>query len=184
MPNGFDRSDGRWNHMLVIPDRDRYRPRMRIRVSGEIRSDHDALRSIVVAAFGDLAGDDVEVRIEPPRTRAQAFWGRAYADPPPRWRTAPRTRFVVRLFVPRRLVDRGYPKTYRYRARTTAPWITVDGWRERLLALAAHEACHVRQFRDGSRRSEIQAERWALQILTTSRRPEPEPERQLQLFVA
>ncbi len=155
---------------------------MRIRVSGEIRTDHDALRSIVLRAFGDLAGDDVEVRIEPPRARSLAFCGRAYPEPPARWLTAAGSRFVVRLFVPRRLVDRGYPKTYRYRGRTTAPWITVDGWRERLLALAAHEACHVRQFRDGARRSEIQAERWALEVLSDARRPEAVG--QLRLFVA
>ena len=53
--------------------------------------------------------------------------------------------------------------------------------RERLLALAAHEACHVRQFRDGSRRSEIQAERFALATLEAWRRVEPVG--QLQLFV-
>ena len=155
---------------------------MRIGVSGEIRADHEALRSIVLQAFGDLAGDDVEVRIEPPRARALAFCGRAYPQPPARWLRGESSRFVVRLFVPRRLVDRGYPKTYRYRARTTAPWITVESWRERLLALAAHEACHVRQFRDGSRRSEIQAERWALQVLAAARQPEPVG--QLRLFVA
>jgi hypothetical protein len=155
---------------------------MRVRVSQEIRTDHDAIRSVVLAAFGDVAGDDVEVRIEPPRAPTQAFWGRAYADPPAQWRSAARTRFVVRLFVPRRLVHRGYPKTYRYKGRTTAPWITVEDWRERLLALAAHEACHIRQFRDDARRSEIQAERWALKVLSESRRPGQG--RQLQLFVA
>jgi hypothetical protein len=161
-----------------------------IAVSEEIRADHEELQAIVASAFGDLSGEDVEVRIEPPGTRAQAFCGRAYAEPPARWRTNDGTRFVVRLFVPRRLVDRGYPKTYRYRARTTAPWITVEDWRERLLALAAHEACHIRQFRDSSRRSEIQAERFALQALDGWRQVRSDVWRrtgaaeQLRLFVA
>jgi hypothetical protein len=29
----------------------------------------------------------------------------------------------------------------------------------------AHEACHVRQFREGLRRSEVEAERWAESLL-------------------
>jgi len=154
-----------------------------IAVSEEIRANHVLLRSIVSEGFGGLAADDVEVCVEPPRDRGLAFCGRAYAEPPARWRTTERTRYIVRLFVPRRLVARGYPRTYRYRDRSTAPWITVQDWRERLLALAAHEACHIRQFRDGSRRSEIQAERFALQTLTAWREP-PEPAGQLRLFVA
>ena len=55
--------------------------------------------------------------------------------------------------------------TQRYPRRKTAPWITVGNWRERLVSLGAHEACHVRQFREGTRRSEVEAERWALAVL-------------------
>ena len=70
--------------------------------------------------------------------------------------------------------NRGYPITYRYRGLSTAPWTTVEDWRERLIALAAHEAYHVHQFREGLRRSEVQAERWALRRLM-SWRTEPTP---------
>jgi hypothetical protein len=75
----------------------------------------------------------------------------------------------VRLRLPRTLRNRDYPKSYRYPGRRTAPWITVGDWRERLMALAAHEACHVRQFTLGLRRSEVEAERWALRILSAWR---------------
>jgi hypothetical protein len=77
----------------------------------------------------------------------------------------PGTLFLVRLRLPGVLRNRGYPRAYRYTGLVTAPWITVRGWRERLLALAAHEAFHVHQFREGLRRSEVAAERWALKKL-------------------
>jgi hypothetical protein len=70
--------------------------------------------------------------------------------------------------------NRGYPITYRYRGLSTAPWITVEDWRERLIALAAHEAYHVHQFREGLRRSEVQAERWALRRLSSWRVEPPQ----------
>src|SRR5436190_23925828 len=80
------------------------------------------------------------------------------------WRR-PGVRFLVRLRIPATLRNRGYPMTHRYPGRKTAPWITVRSWRERFVALAAHEACHVRQFRENLRRSEVEAERWALEAL-------------------
>ena len=49
----------------------------------------------------------------------------------------------------------------------------MGDWRERLVALAAHEACHVRQFREGLRRSEVEAERWALRVLEAWRSGRP-----------
>jgi hypothetical protein len=41
------------------------------------------------------------------------------------------------------------------------------------VALVAHEAYHTRQFREGLRRSEVQAERWAAQILESWREVRP-----------
>ena len=55
--------------------------------------------------------------------------------------------------------------SYRYPRRKTAPSITVQDWRERFIALVAHEAYHTRQFREGLRRSEVAAERWAASVL-------------------
>jgi len=136
-----------------------------IRVSADIRGDHGELERLVHEAFEGVDPAGVEVHIEPARRSHQSFTGLAYFRPPSRPRLRPETRYLVRLRVPRSLRNRAYPKTYRYPALKTAPWITVGDWRERLVALAAHEAYHVHQFRTGIRRSEVQAERWALSIL-------------------
>ncbi len=154
---------------------------MRILVDGSIRHDHGALRALVGEGFADVDSSGVEVRLERAVRGAQSFCGRAYAEPPSRPRAGPGTRYLIRLFLPATLRNRGYPKTYRYVRRKTAPWITVEDWRERLVALAAHEAFHVHQFRGGLRRSEVQAERWAAQVLgrwraePLGREPPPEP---------
>ena len=75
--------------------------------------------------------------------------------------------------VPATLRNRAYPRTYRYPRLKTAPWITVSDWQERFVALVAHEAFHTRQFREGLRRSEVQAERWAARILESWRETRP-----------
>lgn len=130
-----------------------------------IRANGAELARLVREGFTGVATEGVEVRLELFRRPGASFSGRAYLDPPSRPRPAPGTRWLIRLQLPSVLRNRGYPRTYRYAGRTTAPWITVRDWRERLVALVAHEACHVRQFREGLRRSEIQAERWAALVL-------------------
>ena len=137
---------------------------MRVLVAPEIRGDHAEIRRLVLEAFSYESDPAVEVRVERARNRRESFTGRAYSHPPKR-SASPGTRFLVRLRIPSVLRNGHYPQTYRYTGRTTAPWITVRSWRERLVALAAHEACHVRQFRTGARASEIEAERWAVRIL-------------------
>jgi len=138
---------------------------IRIAVSEEIRADHHELRRLVQEGFLGVNASGVEVRVERAHRSWDAFTGRAYFELPRRPRPHPATRFLVRLKVPSVLRNRGYPKSYRYPRRKTAPSITVDDWRERFIALVAHEACHVRQFQEGSRRSEVAAERWASSIL-------------------
>jgi hypothetical protein len=140
-----------------------------IRVSEEIRADHGELCRLVHEGFQGVDVDGVEVHIEPAGRRSQSFTGLAYYSLPSRARLHPGTEYLVRLRLPRALRNRDYPKTFRYPRLKTAPWITVGDWRERLLALVAHEACHVRQFRGGHRRSEVQAERWAAGRLVTWR---------------
>ncbi len=134
-------------------------------VDPAIRGDHAELRGLVVAGFGGVDTSGVVVLVERARRRQDSFTGRAYGQPPSRLWRRPGIRFLVRLRIPATLRNRGYPMTHRYPGRKTAPWITVTNWRERLVALAAHEACHVRQFREGTRRSEVEAERWALATL-------------------
>jgi hypothetical protein len=157
-----------------------------VRVDPGIRADPAAVQWLVVAGFDGVAAGDVEVRVERGCRRGDAFTGRAYPEPPRRGGTPAGIRYVVRLVLPGRLVNRGYPKSFRYVRRKTAPWITVGSWRERLLALAAHEAWHVHQFRHGLRRSEVDAERWSERLLDTwrgrraettwRRRHRPDPE--------
>jgi hypothetical protein len=134
---------------------------VRILITQAIRAHHEEIRSLVAGGFDGVDASGVEVHVEPAGRPVDSFTGRAYPQPPSRPQTSPDTRFLVRLRLPRTLRNRAYPKTYRYPRRKTAPWITVGDWRERLVALAAHEAYHVHQFREGIRRSEVQAERWA-----------------------
>ena len=142
---------------------------MRIVVDEEIRADTDELGGLIVASFEGVDPEGVEVRLEWARGRRQTFTGRAYPQVPPRWRAHPGVRYLVRLDLPSVFRNRGYPLTYRYRGLRTAPWITVQDWRERLVALAAHEAYHTHQFRHAMRRSEVQAERWAAGVLASWR---------------
>ncbi len=127
----------------------------------EIKADHGEIRKLVTEGFDGVDRAGVEVQVRRARRPGESFTGRAYFTLPSRPRPHPETTFLVRLSLPATLRNRAYPKTYRYWNRKTAPWITVRDWRERLVALVAHEACHVRQFREGLRRSEVEAERWA-----------------------
>jgi hypothetical protein len=166
---------------------------MLVTIDPAIRADHAEIRHLVVAGFEGVDGSGVAVLVERARRRQDSFTGRAYGQPPRSLRRWPGVRFVVRLRTPATLRNRGYPMTHRYPGRKTAPWITVSTWRERLVSLAAHEACHVRQFRDRTRRSEVEAERWAVAVLGAWRarsaplvevsHPGPVP-RQLELFAA
>jgi hypothetical protein len=140
---------------------------MRILVSAEIRADHDEVRWLVHEGFVGVEHGDVEVEVVRARDSRLSFTGLAFWELPPaaRRRGVPGIRYLVRLRLPATVRNRAYPKTYRYRNRKTAPWITVANWRERFVALAAHEACHIRQFRHCLRRSEVEAERWAEAVL-------------------
>ena len=149
---------------------------MRIAISPDIRTDHAHLSGLIVDAFQGVPAFDVLVRVERAKRPALSFAGRAYPEPPPSMLRGEQARYLVRLMLPSALRNRAYPKTYRYSKRKTAPWITVRDWRERLVALAAHEACHVHQFREGLRRSEVQAERWAVKVLLSWREQEPPAE--------
>ncbi len=134
---------------------------------------HGELAGLIREAFSGIEADGVEVHVERARNSWESFTGRAYSGRPRRPRSHPETRYLVRLKVPGYLRNRAYPRTYRYPGLVTAPWITVRDWRERFVALVAHEAFHTRQFREGLRRSEVQAERWAAQALQTWRDERP-----------
>jgi hypothetical protein len=134
-------------------------------VDGDIRADVGELRRLIGEGFDGVDHGGVEVRVDRARGARESFTGRAHGRRPPRLASRADTAFLVQLRIPATLRNRAYPKTYRYPRRATAPSITVRDWRERLLALAAHEAWHVHQFRHGLPRSEVAAERWALRTL-------------------
>jgi hypothetical protein len=61
--------------------------------------------------------------------------------------------------------------------RNRFPFYTCNDWREWLVKLAAHEARHIRQFREDAVCSEIECERFAVSVLLRFRgeRPGPRP---------
>lgn len=138
---------------------------VRVSFADPTRIDRDELSRLIERGFAGIDPTGVEVRVERAARSHESFTGRAYPEPPRRPRTHPETQYLVRLKIPGSFRNRGYPKTYRYPRRKTAPWIIVLDWRERFIALVAHEAFHVRQFREGLRRSEVAAERWAAEVL-------------------
>jgi hypothetical protein len=146
--------------------------RVLIRPEIDVRH-HGDLGRLVAEAFAGIDAAGVEVHVERARNSWESFTGRAYGGRPKRPRSHPETRFLVRVKIPGSLRNRSYPRTYRYPRLKTAPWITVRDWQERFVALVAHEAFHTRQFREGLRRSEVQAERWAARILESWRETRP-----------
>ena len=137
------------------------------------RKHHVDIGRLVAEAFAGVEAEGVEIHVERARNSWESFTGRAYGGRPRRPRSHPATRFLVRVKIPATLRNRAYPKTYRYPRLKTAPWITVRDWQERFVALVAHEAYHTRQFREGLRRSEVQAERWAARVLESWREGRP-----------
>jgi hypothetical protein len=140
---------------------------VRVAVDPRIRANHDVVRSLVLDGFAGVDATGVEVRVEPAGRPSRSFAGRAYPSVPKSARASGDVRYLVRLFLPVAPRNASFPRTYRYRRLRTAPAITVGDWRQALLAVAAHEACHIRQFRDGSSRSEVEAERWSKRVLQT-----------------
>ncbi len=140
-------------------------------ISEAIAADHEELRGLVGEGFRGIGREGVEVHIVPNRSR-WAISGRAWPELPVRRARSQLTRYLVQIEMPRKPSAAGYPFSWRYPKRKTAPEMTASDWRERLLAVAAHEAYHVKQFRSGMRRSEVTAERWAVKVLTRYRQAE------------
>ena len=137
---------------------------MKVVISERISADHGEVRGLIEEGFHDVGKQDVEVLVVPNRSR-WTISGRAWPELPTNRATRPKTRFLVEIAMPRRPSQAGFPYVWRYPRLRTAPELTAEDWRERLLAVAAHEAYHVKQFRLGMRRSEVKAERWAARAL-------------------
>lgn len=133
---------------------------MNILIATRIRADHEEVRGIVTDGFHGIGREDVEVHVQANRSK-WVFTGKAWPELPPRTKTDLRTKFLVQIAMPVRPSVSGFPYIWRYPRLKTAPELVAECWQERLLAVAAHEAYHVKQFRRGMRRSEVTAERWA-----------------------
>ncbi len=141
---------------------------MRIVVSELITADHQEVRGLIHEGFHGVGKDAVEVHVVTNGSRF-AISGRAWPELPKSRPVAPGTHYLVQIEMPRRPSGKGYPFVWRYPRLKTPPELRARDWRERLLAVAAHEAYHVKQFRSGMRRSEVTAERWAERMLADYR---------------
>lgn len=88
----------------------------------------------------------------------KCYSGRAYWSAP--------YRIIIRIGDPAQFPceQAGYGWKYK-----TAPAYSMKTWQEAMVVVAAHEACHIKQFAKRIKRSEIQAEHYALKILTRFR---------------
>lgn len=137
-------------------------------ISHLIRADHEEVEGIVRDGFHGIGKDGVEVQLIGTRS-THRFSGKAWAEPPARRDRHPDTVWLVEIAMPSRPGAQGYPIHWKYPRLKTAPEFVAHDWRDQLLAVAAHEAYHVKQFRAGMRRSEVAAERWAHKVLERSR---------------
>lgn len=76
------------------------------------------------------------------------------------WDSWPYRRMLIRIGSPDQ-----FPITCKYPRKKTAPTYEMRDWREGIVAVAAHEARHIYQYKFNKRRSEIDAERWAVKKL-------------------
>ena len=67
---------------------------------------------------------------------------------------------VVRIGAPD-----NFPIRATYPGLKTAPEMEYRSWEEALVGVAAHEFCHLKQYRRGKRYSDVAAERWAKKCL-------------------
>lgn len=125
--------------------------------------------------FAALTGGVVERKVDD--RLGQRMSGCAYYSLPHVAAVDDCTRYLVTLKVPQDLDRLPYPVTLRYHhggtVLRTAPAIEVHDWREEFVHLVAHEACHVGQFRTDLPKSEVAAERWALDVVLRRRSGAP-----------
>ncbi|MFL5767564.1 MAG: hypothetical protein ACJ758_06935 [Actinomycetota bacterium] len=133
-------------------------------ISPRIAVPEEELHALIQEGFRGVGKDDVEVQVVANRSR-WVFSGRAWPERPTRRVTSAKTRYLVEISMPRSPSAEGFPYRWRYPRLKTAPRLEAASWQERLVALSAHEAYHVRQFRLGMRKSEVTAERWAARAL-------------------
>jgi hypothetical protein len=141
---------------------------MILRLTERLRVPPEEVRDLILEGFHGVGKQGVEVHVVANRSR-WVFSGKAWPEPPKRRVTSAGTEFLVEISMPRAPAAEGFPYRWRYTGLKTAPRLIAFTWQERLVALAAHEAYHVKQFRLGMRKSEVAAERWAVRALERHR---------------
>lgn len=148
---------------------------MNIQISnGFHRRYHEEIVKLVAFGLDDADGDDLEIHVKKSsRDRAS---GCAYMDvcdyPESMIQVRPGVRYLItiRLGSHRNAPDAPTEFTHQHRELTKQNAYVIHGWREDLIAVAAHEAQHIRQYRGRFPHSEVEAEMCAQAALTKYRR--------------
>jgi hypothetical protein len=111
------------------------------------------VRELVELAAEGIDTDGLSVWV---KNCSRAFAGRAYFEA---------KHCVVRIGGPVHFPIR----RHHYPRLKTAPIYDLNSWQEALVLVTAHELRHQQQYRHGWRRSEVDAERWALNRLSAFR---------------
>jgi hypothetical protein len=135
---------------------------------------HRARRRRDAERLADDHGGQLERHID--ERLGERMSGCAYYALPHMARVRAGTSYLVTLKVPQDLDALPYPVTLQYHhggvVMSTAPRVQLHDWRQEFVHLVGHEAFHTHQFREGLPKSEVAAERWALQaVLRLPERP-------------
>ncbi len=98
-----------------------------------------------------------------------AFRGMAYEGVPYASASPASTEYLVTVGIG---APRHFPKedlVYSYKSGSRFPRYRFEDWREALVHLAAHEAKHIEQYKEGLSRSEVACEHFAVYVLNLYR---------------
>lgn len=121
------------------------------------------VRKLVEIATKGVNTTKVAIHI---RNSQYSYYGRAYFGVPSISRARGKAKW---LMVVRIGAAHHFPLKTKYPRLKTAPEFEMKSWKEAMVAVVAHEARHIQQFQRGWRRSEIDAERYAVKRLEVYR---------------
>lgn len=125
----------------------------------------DEVRELVEYACEGMPMTRVCVNVKRQGPRRRSF-GRAYNGVPGPSNAPPTAEYLVTVALP----DEFDGVTFNAERRGSRwPVYRTHDWRELLVVVAAHEAKHVEQFRDGRPLSEVACEHWARHRLSRYR---------------
>ena len=130
------------------------------------RYDTAEVRALVRFATADIDMRGVCVNV---KNTTASYRGMAYQGVPYVSNAPPSAEYLVTIGIgpeskfPKRGVSYGGVEIPGPRGRW--PRYNLNDWREGLVMVAAHEACHIEQFKEGLRRSDLACERFAVRML-------------------